>query len=99
MCTQMEEHQNSCLQSGPLGNLIEFATGGCSHIIVARYWESIDNDTMTACKADSYEDFKNANNSRCINENATFGEYVSQSAFGKFYLDYPLTKAPPCDVL
>ncbi|CAL8122803.1 unnamed protein product [Orchesella dallaii] len=86
-------HQTSCTQTGPIENLIEMTTGACSHIIVGRYWAgSINNRTLTACKADSYEDFTD---SGCISDNnVTFGEYVSLSAFGKFYLDHPLIPAP-----
>lgn len=52
--------------------------GGCSHVIVGKYWEtSIDVPNITACKRDSWESFQKRKAEGCQPENTiTFGEYV-----------------------
>ncbi|CAL8122811.1 unnamed protein product [Orchesella dallaii] len=89
-------HQRSCLTKGPVSNVTEMIIGGCSHVIVGKYWEnSIDHpNAIKACKAESWERYESKKKSReCRpDDSITFGEYVPKDTRGKYYLDYPLIK-------
>jgi len=73
--------------SNPLSMIAEQISGRCSHLIAATYYkESIEHSNITACRAESWEDYRSMTRTTGCKERVGFGDSCPKSARGLFYL-------------
>jgi hypothetical protein len=73
--------------ANPIAMIAEQVSGRCSHLIAATYYkESIENSNITACKAESWEDYRSMTRTTGCKERVGFGESCPSSARGLFFL-------------
>jgi len=80
--------QERCyMYSNPISMIAEQISGRCSHLIAAVYYkESIQHSNVTACRAESWEEYRSMTRTTGCKERVGFGDNCPQSARGLFFL-------------